>query len=157
MYCIYERLCAAVVVCKKCRCTHRDTSSVGFAASFSSRRSHIGSHCVAMLPPCLPQEGISCPEGVFHAAARQYFMPTNGRYFIPREAGISPRPKAGFLFSQVGCPEEYAYKQTAADDIAQSYRQEVAQEEVADGDGTSGDGHCCRDEEHIGHAVFKAA
>ena len=61
------------------------------AASFSSRRSHIGSHCVAMLPPCLPQEGISCPEGVFHAAARQYFMPTNGRYFI-----LSPRPRPGF-------------------------------------------------------------
>ena len=39
-------------------------------------------HCCAMLPQCLPQEGISCPEGVFHAAARQYFMPTNGRYFI---------------------------------------------------------------------------
>ena len=58
-----------------------------------------GSHCAAMLPSCLLQKGISCPEGVFHAAVRQYFMPAIGRYFI-----FSPfrRKVCGGIYSFLG-------------------------------------------------------
>ena len=89
---------AAVVFFVKYRCTLRDTSSVGFTASFSSRRSHFALPCNATFTP--PQVGFHLPKGDF----------TCRRQISPREAGF--HPSEGRSASSVSCADSFSSRRS---------------------------------------------
>ena len=68
-----DAFCAAVSFSMKYSCTHRDTSSVGFAASFSSRRSHFALPCNAVFT--LPKVGVlpSVGRSILSKSGKFYF------------------------------------------------------------------------------------
>ena len=73
-----DMFCAAVANCMKCRCTHHATSSVSYAASFSSRRSH---------------DWIALRSNATTISPKARFHPAKKDFTSRRE--ISPRPRAG--------------------------------------------------------------
>ena len=84
-----DTLYAAVAFFVKYQCTHRDTSSVSCADSFSSRRSHFALLCNATFTP---------PEVGFHLPKEDF----------TRRRRISPRRRRDFTLPQEGLPHPSA-------------------------------------------------